>query len=131
MSKRQGAKYPNQREYRVYKKAVPNAPRIQVDKADADAAFQILTRIEFYIWMDIMSNREDFTWGFSPAAYEKRLGISVSAARKAFGALVEKGFAESVGSNGYKVYGDTANPEYDHIYDVEKNNDEEVDKRWD
>lgn len=122
--------YPNQRVYRVYHNIDSNGNNIIIDKQDSDVAFQILTRIEFYIWLDMMSLSENTTYAFSPQLYRDRIGISVSAGKQAFSALIAKGFAVAVDSTAYKIFSKSSKEEFKKYYDTNDDKIKEDDIRW-
>lgn len=112
--------YPNQRVYRVYKDNKQGAPRVQLDKDYFEAAFQILTKSELGIWLDIVSNKENYTWSFSSQDFAERYKMGASTARAAFTGLIEKGFLELIGGNRYKVHPYSVLEKYNYIYDEQE-----------
>ena len=114
--------YPNQRVYRVYKTSD------DFNQRELDVAVKLLSRIEFYLWLDMMTQRSDITYAFSPQTYHERTGFSISAARLAFNSLITKGFAEMIDSNAVKIYSRNIKDEHQKLY--EDNTKTEVDERW-
>lgn len=124
--------YPNQRRYKVTKTSRPNVPKVVVDKADFKVAYQVMTKSELMLWLEMIGNVEDTTLFFSPVYYEKHYGVSRDTARRAFNSLIDKGFIREVEgqSNAYRVHSQSLKKEYDYLYEEAEKSREGDDGLW-
>lgn len=116
--------YPNQRVYRVYK------DEMRFGIVEKDVAIKLLSRIEFYIWQDMMNRKINTTYAFSPQEYNNRAGFSISGARQAFNELIKKGFAEAIDKSAVKIHARSILEENKYLYETENKPNLEGEARW-
>jgi hypothetical protein len=88
----------------------------QLGRDEVCSAIKRMTYNEFKIWLYFMMNKANYDWLISSSAITKNLGIDRKNYKTSFNKLVEKGYVEENGLDGFYVchsYIDEEDDEFD------------------
>lgn len=91
--------YPNQRKIYIRKPLAPKAPFVGLNKNIMAAVYQDLKGVAFYLYLCLLSNKENYGFDYSPAYLEKWFGLDEASARRAIKKLDEKGYIVPINEN--------------------------------
>ena len=91
--------YPNQRKIHINKPATPKSPFLGINKDLMAEVYKDLKGTAFYLYLCLLSNKENFSFDYSPAYMEKWFSLDESSARRAIKTLDAKGYIVPINDN--------------------------------
>jgi len=103
--------YPNQRKLYIRKPLAPQAPFVGLNKDLMVTVYKDLKGVSFYLYLCLLSNKENYGFDYSPAYMEKWFGLDESSARRAIKILDSKGYIIPINENS-RLYNFNYMPEH-------------------